>query len=71
MQVDVLLWHQILNRSIATLLFKDIKSIWHLLVPSAVIMWLEKAAQYKDQIQSLKLLQVGGASFLIFSPSSS
>lgn len=33
------------------------------LVPSAVIMWLEKAAQYKDQIQSLKLLQVGGASF--------
>ncbi|MFW6550008.1 (2,3-dihydroxybenzoyl)adenylate synthase BasE [Acinetobacter baumannii] len=33
------------------------------LVPSAVIMWLEKAAQYKDQIQSLNLLQVGGASF--------
>ena len=29
------------------------------LVPSAVIMWLEKAAQYKDQIQSLELLQVG------------
>ncbi len=34
------------------------------LVPSAVIMWLEKAAQYKDQIQSLKLLQVGEQVFL-------
>lgn len=33
------------------------------LVPSAVIMWLEKAPQYADQIQSLNLLQVGGASF--------
>lgn len=33
------------------------------LVPSAVIMWLEKAAHYQDQIQSLRLLQVGGASF--------
>ncbi|WP_445115293.1 (2,3-dihydroxybenzoyl)adenylate synthase BasE [Acinetobacter sp. WZC-1] len=33
------------------------------LVPSAVIMWLEKAPQYKAQIQSLALLQVGGASF--------
>ncbi|MGA4853910.1 (2,3-dihydroxybenzoyl)adenylate synthase BasE [Acinetobacter haemolyticus] len=33
------------------------------LVPSAVIMWLEKAPQYQSQIQSLALLQVGGASF--------
>ncbi|SPL70887.1 (2,3-dihydroxybenzoyl)adenylate synthase BasE [Acinetobacter stercoris] len=33
------------------------------LVPSAVIMWLQEAPQYLDQIQSLKLLQVGGASF--------
>lgn len=33
------------------------------LVPSAVIMWLEKAPQHSDQIQSLTLLQVGGASF--------
>ncbi len=33
------------------------------LVPSAVIMWLQQAPQHLAQIQSLQLLQVGGASF--------
>jgi 2,3-dihydroxybenzoate-AMP ligase len=33
------------------------------LVPSAVILWLQAAPGYQQQLSSLKLLQVGGASF--------
>ncbi len=33
------------------------------LVPSAVILWLQAAPKYTKALQSLKLLQVGGASF--------